>query len=59
MLLLVLAHLAMTHAGRPPAGYDAVLACLVLITAGQAGSMARNGPRTRLTVAAEPAVVKE
>jgi 4-hydroxybenzoate polyprenyltransferase len=59
MLLLVLAHLAMTHAGWPPAGYDAVLAGLVLITAGQAVSMARHGPHTRITVATGPVVVDE
>lgn len=47
MILVLLAHLAMVHAQVPIMAYDAVLAAIALLTAGQAGAMVRSGPVVR------------
>jgi 4-hydroxybenzoate polyprenyltransferase len=52
MLLLLLAHLSMVQAGWAAWRYDATIGALALLVAGQAVSMARHGPLTRMTVPA-------
>ncbi len=54
MLVTVLAHLSMTAAHWAPAAYRGVLAALVTVTAGQAWTMLRHGPATRMTLPARP-----
>ncbi|GAA4507283.1 hypothetical protein GCM10023191_065510 [Actinoallomurus oryzae] len=51
MILLLLGHLSMVHAGLPAVPYDVVIAVLTAIVLAQATLMARRGPVTRLTVA--------
>jgi hypothetical protein len=50
MLLTLIAHLGMTDAGWSAAGAAAVLASIVVISVGQAYTMARTGPISRLRV---------
>ena len=52
MVVRVIAHLSMTSRHWPAAGSTAVLGTMVAVTLGQATSMVRSGPRTRLTVPA-------
>lgn len=52
MVLTVIAHLGMTGARWPALGAAAVLATIVVISLGQAWTMARTGPVTRLRVEA-------
>ncbi len=47
MMLALLTHLSMLSAGWPVRRYDAVLAALCLLIAGQATQMARRGPAVR------------
>lgn len=51
MILLVLGHLSMVHAGVRAAPYDVVIGVLTAIVLAQATVMARRGPVTRLTAA--------
>jgi hypothetical protein len=50
MVLLLLAHLSVVPTGWPGWGYDATVAGLVLVTAGQAWGMVRGGPVMRTAV---------
>ncbi len=50
MVLLLLAHLSMAAAGWTQIRYDVVIAGLLALTVGQARSMARHGPVSRLRV---------
>ncbi|MFJ4844369.1 MULTISPECIES: UbiA prenyltransferase family protein [unclassified Streptomyces] len=50
MVLLLLAHLSMLQAHWTVLGESAALAALLVVTAGQAATMAVSGPVTRLTV---------
>jgi hypothetical protein len=49
LVLSLLAHLSLLDAHWPKPGYHAVMTALVVIVAGQAASMVRHGPTTRLT----------
>ena len=48
--LLLLAHLSMVQAGWPAWRYGATIGALAVLIAGQAVSMARHGPVTRVTI---------
>lgn len=50
MIVSLLAHFSMTAAHWSPLGYQTVMVLLTAIMVGQAASMARRGPRTRLTL---------
>ena len=50
VLLLLLAHLSMVQAGWPAWRYGATIGALAVLIAGQAVSMARHGPVTRVTI---------
>jgi 4-hydroxybenzoate polyprenyltransferase len=52
LLLLTLAHLSMVQVGWAAWQYDATIAALTLLIAGQTVSMARHGPITRVTIPA-------
>lgn len=56
-IVTLIGHLSITDAGWAGTRYHLVMAAFVVVTAGQAASMARRGPTTRLTTAAfEPTV---
>jgi 4-hydroxybenzoate polyprenyltransferase len=55
MMVTLLAHFSITAARWPAAGYQLVVGVLVLIVLGQAWTMVRHGPVTRLTVPLQPA----